>query len=126
MQARIILIPIFVLTTAVSYGQFWKRKKTKESVPVENNSQAPNSLSPTSSKKEYAPRASKKSSSGTTYDAEQKYYERMAALEKAKRKEEEMKLKPQYSDPAYFGHKRPPKRHKPGKMKFCKECGIRH
>jgi hypothetical protein len=125
MQTRIFLILIFVLTTAVSYGQFRRKKKNKEPAPVEN-SQEPNSLTPTTSKKDYAPKASKKSSSGTTYDAEQKYYERMAALEKTKRKEEEMKLKPQYSDPAYFGHKRPPKRHKPGKLKYCKECGIRH
>jgi hypothetical protein len=125
MQTRIFLILIFVLTTAVSYGQFRRKKKKKEPAPVEN-SQEPNSLAPTTSKKEYAPKASKKNSSGTTYDAEQKYYERMAALEKTKRKEEEMKLKPQYSDPAYFGHKRPPKRHKAGKLKYCKECGIRH
>jgi hypothetical protein len=125
MQTRTFLILIFVLTTAVSYGQFRKKKKNKQTAPVEN-SQEPNSLTPTTSKKEYAPKASKKSSSGTTYDAEQKYYERMAALEKTKRKEEEMKLKPQYSDPAYFGHKRPPKRHKAGKLKYCKECGIRH
>jgi hypothetical protein len=125
MRTRIFLILIFVLTTAVSYGQFRRKKKSKEPAPVEN-SQEPNSLAPTTSKKEYAPKASKKNSSGTTYDAEQKYYERMAALEKTKRKEEEMKLKPQYSDPAYFGHKRPPKRHKAGKLKYCKECGIRH
>jgi hypothetical protein len=125
MQTRIFLLLIFVLTTAVSYGQFRKKKKNKQPTPVENSQEA-NSLTPTTSKKEYAPKASKKSSSGTTYDAEQKYYERMAALEKTKRKEEDMKLKPQYSDPAYFGHKRPPKRHKAGKLKYCKECGIRH
>jgi hypothetical protein len=125
MQTRTVLVFIFVLSTAVCYGQFWKKKKAKQPAPTENSQEA-NSLNPTSSKKEYAPKASKKNSSGTTYDAEQKYYERMAALEKTKRKEEEMKLKPQYSDPSYFGHKRPPKRHKAGKLKYCKECGIRH
>ena len=26
----------------------------------------------------------------------------------------------------YFGHKRPPKKRPANKMKFCKECGIRH
>ncbi len=34
--------------------------------------------------------------------------------------------KPQYSNSAYFGHKRPPKKRKVGKRKFCKECGIVH
>lgn len=34
--------------------------------------------------------------------------------------------KPQYSDPSYFGHKRPPKKRPLGKRKFCKECGIIH
>jgi hypothetical protein len=26
----------------------------------------------------------------------------------------------------YFGHKNPPKKHKAGKIRYCKECGIRH
>lgn len=34
--------------------------------------------------------------------------------------------KPQYSNPAYFGHKKKPKKRKRGKRKFCKECGIVH
>jgi hypothetical protein len=34
--------------------------------------------------------------------------------------------KPQYSDPTYFGHKRPPKKRAVGKRKMCKECGIVH
>lgn len=51
---------------------------------------------------------------------------RMKAVVKDHRKAEKEMLKPQYSDPTYFGHKRKPKKHKPGKMKFCKECEIRH
>ncbi len=125
MHSRVFLTLIFISITAVSYGQFWKKKKSKQTPEVEN-SQQPNSLDPTSSKKTYAPKTSRKQSSGATYESEQKYYERMEALEKAKRKEEEIKLKPQYSNPMYFGHKRPPKKHKPGKMKYCKECGLRH
>lgn len=35
-------------------------------------------------------------------------------------------LKPQYSDPSYFGHKKKPKKRPPGKRKFCQECGITH
>lgn len=34
--------------------------------------------------------------------------------------------KPQYTNPLYFGHKKPPKKRKVGKKKFCKECGIVH
>lgn len=34
--------------------------------------------------------------------------------------------KPQFTDPLYFGHKKPPKKRKVGKKKFCKECGIVH
>jgi len=88
----------------------------------------PTSLNPLSApaEKEYTPKASRKASKGPTYGLEQAYYERMEALEKERRKTEKMMEKPQYSDPMYFGHKRPPKKHKPSKMKFCKVCGIRH
>lgn len=34
--------------------------------------------------------------------------------------------KPQYADPTYFGHKKPPKKRPIGKRKMCKECGIVH
>ena len=34
--------------------------------------------------------------------------------------------KAQYSDPMNFGHKRKPKKRKPGKQKYCKECGLVH
>jgi hypothetical protein len=42
------------------------------------------------------------------------------------RKQDRLARKPQYNDPTYFGHKRPPKKRPLGKRKFCKECGIRH
>jgi hypothetical protein len=34
--------------------------------------------------------------------------------------------KPQYSDPSYLGHKKPPRKNPPGKKKFCRECGMWH
>lgn len=40
--------------------------------------------------------------------------------------EEKASRKPQYTNPLYFGHKRPPKKRKVGKKKFCKECGLVH
>lgn len=51
---------------------------------------------------------------------------RMKAVAKRQKKEARMAQKPQYSDPMYFGHKRKPKKHKPGKRKLCKECMIVH
>ena len=56
----------------------------------------------------------------------EEYEERMEAnAKKYKRMSKEMQ-KPQYSDPGYFGHKKKPKKRKPGKKKFCKECQIVH
>ena len=40
--------------------------------------------------------------------------------------EEKASKKPQYTNPLYFGHKKPPKKRPPGKKKFCKECGLWH
>lgn len=51
---------------------------------------------------------------------------RMMANARQDRKEARMALKPQYSDPLYFGHKRKPKKRPPGKRKFCKECHLTH
>lgn len=51
---------------------------------------------------------------------------RMKKAAREKWKIEKKMAKPQYSDPSYFGHKHPPKKRKPGKKKFCKECGMVH
>ncbi len=54
-------------------------------------------------------------------------YEQLLKSNKKKyRKMAKGMKKPQYSDPTYFGHKRPPKKRKLGKRKFCKECGMIH
>lgn len=47
-------------------------------------------------------------------------------VHKEKAKQQKKMDKPQYKDPTYFGHKRPPKKRPPGKMKFCKECKLVH
>lgn len=123
MNLRVTLIAFLALISLESYGQFWKKKKKAEK---ENEVQQPTSLDPSYAKKEYVPKASRKSVKGPTYGLEQEFYERMEELEKTRRKTERMMEKPQYSNPLYFGHKHPPKKRKPSKMKFCKECGIRH
>jgi len=91
-----------------------------------SQSKNPTSVDP-SATKVYAPKASKKKKSGaTTYDARDKYYDRMEMNSKKRRKNENMESTPQYSNFQYFGHKKPPKRRPPEKMKYCKICGIRH
>lgn len=66
-------------------------------------------------------------SSAITFDQEVKdYFDRKEQVIKAEKKWERISKKPQYSDPSYFGHKHKPKKHPPGKMKYCKECGMWH
>ena len=124
MDLRIALIILMALASADASAQFWKRKKKAE---TEQTVQHPNSLDPsTSASKKYVPKESRRSAKGPTYGLQQEYYERMEQVAKDRRKMEKLMEKPQYSDPMYFGHKRPPKKRKPSKMKYCKECGIRH
>ena len=63
---------------------------------------------------------------GGKIESRKEFEARMVKTVKAIRKREREMKKPQYSDPMYFGHKRPPKKHKAGQLKYCKECGIRH
>lgn len=56
----------------------------------------------------------------------EKFRANLKRVYKDKAKQEKKIQKPQYSDPTYFGHKRPPKKRPPGKRKFCKECKIVH
>jgi len=64
---------------------------------------------------------------GISYDEKvEEFYKRMEAAAKRRKKMEKEMKKPQYSDPLYFGHKRPPKKRPPGKKKFCNVCGIVH
>ena len=78
--------------------------------------------------KEYAPPVKKKKKKGaeTTYNARNDFYDRQELMGKQRLKNEKEGEKPQYSEQKYFGHKRPPKKRSPDKMKFCKVCGIRH
>jgi hypothetical protein len=122
MHLRATLIVLLAFICVESHAQFWKKKKVDKQVQGEQ----PTSLDPSVGERDYSPKASGKSSQGPTYGLEEEYYERMEALEKTRRKNERLMEKPQYSNPLYFGHKRPPKKRKPSKMKFCKVCGIRH
>jgi len=92
----------------------------------QSQGQGPSSLQPNLPKKVYSPKVSKRKSKGPTYDARDKFYDRMENLEKQRRKNDKNASNPRYSDFQYFGHKKPPKRRPPEKMKYCKICGIRH
>ncbi|WP_258103329.1 hypothetical protein [Marinoscillum sp. MHG1-6] len=62
-----------------------------------------------------------------TYDEDViEFRERMKDVQKKKKKEAKLAEKPQYSNPLYFGHKKPPKKRPVGKRKFCDECGLVH
>ncbi|MEM9324754.1 MAG: hypothetical protein AAGA85_03825 [Bacteroidota bacterium] len=54
------------------------------------------------------------------------YEARIKQVAKDNKKEAKILEKPQYSDPTYFGHKKPPKKRPAHKMKYCKVCQIRH
>jgi hypothetical protein len=54
------------------------------------------------------------------------FYERVEQAAKNRQRLIKKLAKPQYSNPLYFGHKRAPKKHVASKMRYCKECGIRH
>jgi hypothetical protein len=110
-----------MLATLATFAQSKKKKKSKKEEPTQQSS----SLAPYYPQKEYAP-TKKKASGKVTYDARAKFLNRMDDLVKANRKHEKEMEKPENSDPMYFGHKKPPKKRPPHKMKYCKVCGIRH
>lgn len=58
--------------------------------------------------------------------AQYEYYARVEEIAKEKQRMLKKLAAPQYSNPAYFGHKKMPKKNPPYKMKYCTECGIRH
>ncbi len=126
---RVSLIILLSLVIMSAQAQLLKRKKKSASTPTTQSTGQASSLNPssTTTQKQYGPKKSKKGKlAEPTYGSEEDYYKRVAELQKTRRKNERIMEKPQYSDPMYFGHKRPPKKRPPGKMKFCKVCGLRH
>ena len=95
MYLRIIVILFLAFISQDSFAQ--SRKQKKKEAEAE---QLPNSLDPTFPKQEYAPKASRKSSKGATYEREEQYYQRMADLQKTKKKNERMLEKPSAECPS--------------------------
>jgi hypothetical protein len=118
-----VIVSILLLVLIVSATSAQSRRQKKEA----EAELGPTSLDPLPKERHVPNEARKRTESrGPTYNSEREYYERVEAFAKTRRKNEKMLMTPQYSDPTYFGHKRPPKKRPPHKMKFCKECGIRH
>lgn len=125
-------ILITLLLLALAFSTFAQsKKKRRKSANTEQN--APTTLEPGEEpyypKKDYGPKKSRKSrkkGGGPTYESQDEFEARMRETVKTIRKNEKNLMRPQYTNPMYFGHKRPPKKRPPGKMKYCKVCGIRH
>lgn len=105
---------LFTLISQNAQAQSSRESEVKPVVPQ---------TSQTFSKKK---KASKKAYQKSLDQGVKDYEELMKANKKKYRKMSKGMKKPQYSDPTYFGHKKPPKKRKKGKRKFCDECGIVH
>jgi len=123
---RILLSTVLILISCAAYAQL--SRKEKKAARKDSQSSQPTTLDPSSDEGKSAPKHSRKKekSNGPTYDSQKEFDERMNAKAKTYRRNEKMLMTPQYSNPMYFGHKRPPKKRPANKMKFCKVCGIRH
>lgn len=106
-----------------SVASFAQKKKSQQ----QQTATQPSSIDAYAPQQNYTPVQKKaKSNQKIKYDSREDFYKRMELVAKQRRYAERQMLKPQYSDPSYFGHKKKPKRRPPGKIKYCKECGIRH
>ncbi|GAB1446493.1 MAG: hypothetical protein KF860_06155, partial [Cyclobacteriaceae bacterium] len=114
---------VFICILFLSLGAARAQKKK----PIE---QQPTSIDPSYAEEHYVPKATKgRKSFEPTYEARNKYKDRMNKNWRQREKDEKNfkgDRKADKSQPPYFGHKRPPKIHPPGKQKFCKVCGIKH
>jgi hypothetical protein len=60
------------------------------------------------------------------HTAQYEFYKRVEQAAKDKQRILKKLSRPQFSNPAYFGHKRKPKKRPPHRMRYCSECHIRH
>lgn len=127
MLMRTIFAVLVLLMASESFAQL--SRKEKKAAKQSSQGSQPTTLDPGTSEnstRTTTKKARKKESNGPTYNSQKEFADRMDARAKTYRKNEKYLMTPQYSNPTYFGHKRPPKKRPANKMKFCKECGIRH
>lgn len=116
----LLFMGLSIMVQAQSRKNYPTTKGDSYNYRTEYNSQ-PSKKEIKSAKKAY------KNSYAREFDVKIKEYEeRMQANAKKYEKLAKEAEKPQYSDPTYFGHKKPPKKRSTGKKKFCKECEIVH
>lgn len=137
MKIKGILVFLIALLAVNAFAQSRKNSQRTDPAPSRERS---TSLHPYYPQEEYSRQSTKKKKKTKTrafgpgkkppglgnFETPEEYRRRMEQTVKEKRKLERLLKKPQYSNPLYFGHKRPPKKRPPGKMKYCKECGLRH
>ena len=128
---KTIFLIVFLLSSlaTINYGQSTKKKTktTQQDNAFSPSSESGSAVAPSKSTKKVKKKRKGHQNYEITMEQKVKEFEdRMEANAKAYKKQQKEMLKPQYSDPTYFGHKRKPKIRKVGKRKFCKECGIVH
>lgn len=118
-----LMVLLFLLIASVTVQAQSKGEKQKK---VEKSGDWGATYKVDSKKARKAQRKLKKSLNKHFDQKKEEFYERMEVNAKKREKMAKEMKKPQYSDPMYFGHKRPPKKRPPGKKKFCKECKMKH
>ena len=126
MLMRILFAALMLLAACETFAQL--SRKEKKAARQSSQGSQPTTLDPGTNENKTSTKKARKNgqSNGPTYNSQKEFEDRMDARAKTYRKNEKYLMTPQYSNPAYFGHKRPPKKRPANKMKFCKECGIRH
>ena len=111
---------IFLSLSTASYAQRKKKSSKNESQVTSVGPYYPDA-------NKYVPKAKKKKmKGGISRESQNNFQAQRQLVAKQKRKAERILSDTNYADSYHFGHKRPPKRHKPEDMKLCKVCGIRH
>ena len=126
---RFHLLIVLVLAASTSFAQLTRKEKkaARRGTAVDQPTTLdPGSSMPDNSAKHEKRAKSRKKTTGATYNSQKEFQDRMDARAKTYRKNEKNMMTEQYTNPTYFGHKRPPKKRPADKMKLCKVCGIRH
>jgi hypothetical protein len=127
MRPSLLVIGLLLVAHA-SFAQL--SRKEKKAARKGTALDQPTTVDPANSERDYSSKKAKhskaKKGSGPTHNSMKEYDQRLDARAKTYRKNEKNVSTPQYVDPMYFGHKKPPKKRPAHKMKLCKVCGIRH
>jgi len=89
----------------------------------------PKLMPPKHHTKFYSPKTAKSArtkKTKVTRTAQYEFYKRVEKAAKEKQRILRKLSKPQYSNPANFGHKHKPKKRPPHRMRYCDVCHIRH